>query len=73
MNLYIPPPYDSGNASDDFSESEKEMFIVTQDVLDYADDTPDLHRLQVRVTFTGEDDNENEVELVGYVDIEFQR
>ena len=77
MNLYIPPIMYAPGAipipGEDFSEAGKELFVVTQDVLDYADDTPDLHRLQVRITFTGEDNNEDEVELVGYVDIKFSR
>jgi hypothetical protein len=74
MNLYVPPPYGATKAADDYSEMGKELYVVTQDVIDYADDTPDLHRLQVKMTFTGEDDNENSIELPpAYVDIEFQR
>jgi hypothetical protein len=69
MNLYIPPNLYGA----EYSEMGKEVFVVTQDVIDYADDTPDLHHLQVDMTFIGSDANENSIKRVGTVNIEFQR
>ena len=52
-------------------EPTTSVYVITQRVIDYAKENPDLAHLRAKVSFSGEDENDNLIEVVGNIGIEF--